>query len=208
MQHIHFGSCGCAEEAQGGLDLYSLNESIAPENISCMNEATPDSIVAVISRYEDRALHQSVVESDVDGELLIHVKFNPPVRLKSFIVSSAKKPSAPKNMSVFVDPSSALDFTNLSAVRPTSKIILEWDPTAEKHCVVTGNAYHSVESIYLHINTPTDSNEDEIQVGYIGFFGNHLKPKVGVVRATYEKVPDLSDHQVDYTAHQTLGFGL
>ena len=209
MQHIHFGSCGCAEEAKGGLDLYSLNEGILPANIQCFNEAKPDSIRNVICCYEDRQQTTHVVESDCDGEILVHIKFNNPVKVKSFIVASSNEDTSPKSMRVFVNHPTALDFGNLNDFTPTSKIILEWDPKAEKHCVISGNKYNSIDSLYLHINTPRSSDEDEISINYIGIFGNSLAPKIGVVKANYEAVPALKDHTVPYNkANQSMGFGM
>lgn len=53
MDHVHFGSCGCAEEAKGPLDLYSLWDSMKHVEITCLNEAEPNTGRQIVKDYDE-----------------------------------------------------------------------------------------------------------------------------------------------------------
>jgi hypothetical protein len=102
MNHIHYGSCGCAEEAKGPLELYDLHENMKSELTTCLNEAVSGSIKKVVRPYEARIENEHTVESDCDGEVLINIEFESDVKVKGITVRCVDKDLAPAKMSVYV----------------------------------------------------------------------------------------------------------
>lgn len=100
-QHVHFGGCGCAEEAKGPLELYCLFDCIKPESIIALNEATAGSVRGVVKSYDERLRDDTpTLNSECDGEVLIKVAFESEVKVRAIAVRCKDKATAPKEMKV------------------------------------------------------------------------------------------------------------
>lgn len=233
MQHVHHGSCGCGDDSRGRLDLYSLNESLAPIQIQCLNESESNRGQGVVCvDFVNRVTGTQSVTSSVDQELIFNINFDQAiVQLKGVIVHCKHLSRQPKIAKFFVNPGSEIDFANVGDYKPAHQTQLEYDPNATNPILFRNPVFKNVTSLSIHLselhndatdgdnNIPTLENNEmglqryndahgEIMVHYIGLLGAFTKAMRVPPKTSYEIAPQPSDHSVEQIIQPGLGFGL
>jgi hypothetical protein len=86
--HHHDHSCSHEHHEHDDHDVesalqYSLYKYIDLDNVTCLNEATPNSIRNVFKPYHERIERTKYVESDCDEQLIVHIPFTGMIKLKA-----------------------------------------------------------------------------------------------------------------------------
>ncbi|XP_012286981.1 PITH domain-containing protein GA19395 [Orussus abietinus] len=188
MEH----QCGCgAVHSEGELGVeYSLYQKIDTENLECLNEYEEGSGVTVFKPWEDRLDRSKFVESDVDEELLFNVPFTGLIKLKGLIVAGEGDNSHPCKVRLFKNrPHMTFD---AALTESDQEFELCRDESGVHEYSIKVVKFSSVHHLTLHFSG--NFGAERTRINYIGLKGEWSPaPKQGVVIATYEVRPQVSD---------------
>jgi len=170
---------------------YSLFRRIDKENLTCLNERQDGSGKTIFKPWEERVVMDTVVESDVDEELLFNIPFTGNVKLKGIIIVAPDDDSHPGRMRLFKNrPHMTFDDCRGEAVQEYE---LHRDPTGLLEYPTKVVSFSSVHHLTIHF--PTNFGTDCTQVCYIGLRGEWTPAARQEIAITnYELRPNLSDH--------------
>jgi len=150
-QHIHTHNCGCAEEAKGLGDLYSLYANIKSDGVVALNEAVPNTGLGVIKPFDTRLDDTVTLESDSDGEVLLRIPFTSVIKLKAITVRTAgDEDRAPTRMKLWVNRDD-IDFGNQADIAPTQAFDLIYDARGDFKIPVKPALFSSTSKLTIYL---------------------------------------------------------
>lgn len=175
----------------------SLFSSIDLVGVRALNEAVVGSARLVCKGYNERTTGDPSCSScDDDCELIVHVPFVDPVRVKFVSITGGPNSEAPNQAKLWVDRDD-IDFDNCHDVPPSQTLDLV-DP--DEHAVegtldypVTARKFQNVSSITLFFSD--NFGGDRTTITYLGFKGNSTEARRGVVDCVYETRGMPADHK-------------
>eukprot|EP01016_Furgasonia_blochmanni_P022788 TRINITY_DN2476_c0_g1_i31.p1 TRINITY_DN2476_c0_g1~~TRINITY_DN2476_c0_g1_i31.p1 ORF type:complete len:148 (-),score=31.51 TRINITY_DN2476_c0_g1_i31:61-504(-) len=118
--------------------------------------------------------------------------FSVTVRVKSFTIIAKETANFPDNARIFLNQEN-VDFAFVEDADPVQEVTLIHNISGEVEYAVKQTKFQNVNTLILHMRSSTF---DKLQITYIGFKGVKTNIKRGIVIATYEAKPQLSDHKV------------
>ena len=105
---------GPSNDLRGQIDL---------EGVCALNEAERGACRHVFKPFEERFDRDTYVDSEEDDpQLIIHIPFISPVKIRSIVVLGGHDGTAPRSLKAFINRE-ALDFSDAEATPP----VQEWD---------------------------------------------------------------------------------
>ncbi|KAJ9115000.1 hypothetical protein QFC22_005328 [Naganishia vaughanmartiniae] len=149
-------------------------ESLLPHlhnpHITCLNESSNHGIKTIVGSDAVRK-GSGWLESEVDPELLIHLPFNQPVKIKSISIFSAISPSqAPKTIQLFINHPN-LDFSDASNLTPTQEIVLTEKDVKGERVDVRFVKFQSVNSLSILVKD-NQGDEETTRIDSLDVFGS------------------------------------
>ncbi|KAJ9103367.1 hypothetical protein QFC19_004466 [Naganishia cerealis] len=149
-------------------------ESLLPHlhspHITCLNESSSHGIKSIVGSDAGRK-GSGWLESEVDPELLIHLPFNQPVKIKSISIFSAISPSqAPKTIQLFINHPN-LDFSDASNLTPTQEIVLTEKDVKGERVDVRFVKFQSVNSLSILVKD-NQGDEETTRIDSLDVFGS------------------------------------
>lgn len=195
MSHSCGGGCNGDHNHQDdspemGIE-YSLYTKIDKENLTCLNERIDGTAKSIFKPWETRLNFDTLVESDVDEELLFNIPFTGNVKLKGIIIVAPDDDCHPGRMRLFKNrPHMTFDDTQVEAVQ---EFELHRDPTGLLEYPAKPVSFSSVSHLSIHF--PTNFGNDTTTVCYIGLRGEWTPPqRKEIAIANYELRPNVADH--------------
>jgi hypothetical protein len=170
---------------------YSLFSRIDKNNLTCLNERRDGSGKEIFKPWEERLNMNTVVESDVDEELLFNIPFNGNIKLKGIILVAPEDDSHPHRMRLFKNqPNMCFDDVRAEALQEYE---LHRDPSGLLEYPTKVTSFSSVSHLTIHF--PTNFGNDVTQLCYIGLRGEWTPAQRQEIQiANYELRPNLADH--------------
>ena len=202
-------SCSCAagdgaphdDECEGA----SLFGAIDLPRVACLNEEVAGSAVGVLRPLVRRRDTAAGVLRSVpdDPELLLHIPFTSPCRIKSLCVSNGLGGGAPSAVRLFASRDD-LDFSSVGDATPDQVLSLAEDPTADVWHPLKQVRFGSASSLTLHLRA---EGAAQLVVTFVGLKGVASGLRRGAVTAVYEARAQLSDHTMpaDVAAGARMG---
>ena len=212
MTHPNHSCCGCSHshEDEGKADhadtLSMTGTCLFPFiNVSGVEtqNATPDiRRTTALKPHSDACKtirHGEVpLQSDTDGDVLLHVPFTSVVRVRAIClqVAGASPSRGPQNVRIYTNRSD-LCITSCAEIAPVQEITLassSGDDPAVTYTLKAGK-FNAVRSITLFF--PSVNEDDVNLLWHVGFLGESTGLKANPVAATavYESSPGLADHK-------------
>ncbi|XP_064645393.1 thioredoxin-like protein 1 [Lineus longissimus] len=141
-----------------------VNNLILSAGCECLNESDDHMMKDALSTKEDEYL-----ESDCDEELICHLAFQQPMRIHS-LRFKAPTDQGPKNVKIFINQPTTLDFDSARSTQPTQAIEMKKE---ELDGTVIGLAYvkfQNVQSMTLFFADNQDG-EETTRINYLGIIG-------------------------------------
>jgi len=170
---------------------YSLFNRIDKENLTCLNERRDGSGKDIFKPWEQRLNMDTIVESDVDEELLFNIPFTGNVKLKGIIIVAPEDDSHPGRMRLFKNqPNMSFDDVRAESLQ---EFELHRDPSGLLEYPTKIVSFSSVNHLTIHF--PTNFGNDITQICYIGLRGEWTAAQRQEIKiANYELRPNLADH--------------
>jgi len=186
------GHSSIDDSAEMGIE-YSLYTKIDKENLTCLNEKRDGSAKEIFKPWEERLTMNTIVESDVDEELLFNIPFTGNIKLKGIIIVAPDDDSHPGRMRLFKNqPNMSFDDVRVEALQEYE---LHRDPSGCLEYATRVMNFSSVHHLTIHF--PTNFGNDVTQICYIGLRGEWQPPqRREIAIANYEIRPNLADHKV------------
>jgi len=156
-----------------------------------LNERRDGSGKDIFKPWEQRLNMDTIVESDVDEELLFNIPFTGNVKLKGIIIVAPEDDSHPGRMRLFKNqPNMSFDDVGAESLQ---EFELHRDPTGLLEYPTKIVSFSSVNHLTIHF--PTNFGNDITQVCYIGLRGEWTAAQRQEIKiANYELRPNLADH--------------
>ena len=194
-------SCSCSggpaaheDDCEGS----SLLPFIDTPRLTCGNEREAGSAVRVfrtLAARRDAGGTAGLLRSHAgDPELLLHIPFTTPCRVKSVCIAG---PDAghPPLVRVFANRDD-LDFATVADAVPDQTLTLPADATADAWLPLKQVKFGSATSVTLHFPADGAAHLDYLELCFVGLKGVASGLKRGAVTAVYEARAQLSDHSV------------
>ncbi|KAI1300106.1 hypothetical protein EDD11_006304 [Mortierella claussenii] len=185
------------ESPDSGLVHESLYQRIDHDNVTCLNEAEPNSGRSVLKPWHEKLDDTKFVESDADEQLIIRIPFTGLVKLKSISLRSEPGETAPRKMKAFINHDD-LDFDNAESTVPTQ----EWDLVEDSHGQIAEYStrvakFSSIRSLTLFFSE--NFGGDTTKIIFIGLKGEFSELKRDPIITVYELQANPADHKVPGT---------
>ncbi|ORZ19241.1 DUF1000-domain-containing protein [Lobosporangium transversale] len=182
------------ELPDSGLVHESLYQKIDHDNVTCLNEAEPNSGKSVLKPWHEKMDDTKFVESDADEQLIFRIPFTGLVKLKSISLRTDPGESAPRKMKAFVNKDD-LDFDNAESTVPTQ----EWDLVEDSHGQIAEYStrvakFTSIRSLTLFFSE--NFGGDVTKISFIGLKGEFSEFKRDPIITVYELQANPADHKV------------
>ncbi|GHJ84816.1 hypothetical protein NliqN6_1218 [Naganishia liquefaciens] len=162
------GSGTSTAPAEPGVE--SLLPHLFSPHITCLNESSAHGIKTIVGSDAGRK-GSGWLESDADQELLIHLPFNQPVKIKSISIFSAISPSqAPKTIQLFINQPT-LDFSDAANLTPTQELVLTEKDIKGERVEVRFVKFQSVQSLSILVKD-NQGDEDTTRIDSLDVFGS------------------------------------
>ncbi|KAI5454221.1 hypothetical protein NCC49_004284 [Naganishia albida] len=161
---------GGAQSTPAEPGVESLLPHLFSPHITCLNESSAHGIKTIVGSDAGRK-GSGWLESEVDPELLIHLPFNQPVKIKSISIFSAISPSqAPKTIQLFINQPT-LDFSDVANLTPTQEIVLSEKDIKGERVEVRFVKFQSVNSLSILVKD-NQGDEETTRIDSIDVFGS------------------------------------
>ncbi|KAH7030417.1 galactose-binding domain-like protein [Linnemannia elongata] len=182
------------ESPDSGLVHESLYQRIDHDNVTCLNEAEPNSGRSVLKPWHEKMDDTKFVESDADEQLIFRIPFTGLVKLKSITLRNDSGETAPRKMKAFINKDD-LDFDNAESTVPTQ----EWDLVEDTHGQVAEYStrvakFASIRSLTLFFSE--NFGGDTTKISFIGLKGEFSELKRDPIITVYELQANPADHKV------------
>ncbi|PPQ72599.1 hypothetical protein CVT24_005121 [Panaeolus cyanescens] len=153
-----------------GTDLSNLFGVIDRDNVHGLNLTVPEDAKEIIKPWNEREDDTKYLESGVDDQLILHVPFTQNVRVKSIILKVGRGEVAPRQLKIFANRPTIVDFSEAETLKPNLNIsLLEGETTVVEYPMRVA-AFASVHSLSLFFG---DSVGGELsRLYYVGFKGD------------------------------------
>ena len=191
----------------------SLRKLIDFPRVTCLNEDTPGIAQRLLQEktYETRFEECNVrllSQEDGDQDLLLHVPFTEAVSISSLSISGPRNQSGntsgPRRVKIFVNRDD-IGFDEAQDLIPVAEIELvpgsheiygDSDATIDYPLRPAGR-FQNVSSIVLYFpENYADDDESQTEISYCGFKGKGTNVKRKAVKAVYETIGMIEDHDV------------
>lgn len=203
-EHSHGGGHDDADHVKPGEGQQDyLYASIDRDQVTCLNERVDGSARAIIRPYDARFETGTVLESDVDDELIVYVPFTGSVQLRALVLRSGPGAATPRAVHLFKNRDS-LDFDEAAHGQATQKLESVPESPDVVEIPLLAARFPDVQSVTLYIpgavRTP-EGEEPRTALSYLGFRGeSRTKQRGGPQQIVYEASPRTADHPVRGTA--------
>eukprot|EP00873_Tetraselmis_striata_P000666 jgi/Tetstr1/420930/TSEL_011991.t1 len=196
------GCCGHDHdcEAEDCAPQWSLYKYVDTPQVSCLNEAVPNSCRNVFKPWHQRTepTVPPLASNEDDCELLLHIPFTGDVKLSSICVIGGSDGSGPAKMRAFINRND-LDFAMAESMAP----VQEWEllDNAAGHIEYPTKVakFINVHSLTLHF--PECFEGDVTCIQFLGLKGEYKEAKRQAVTAVYESRAMPEDHAVPGEKH-------
>ncbi|OBZ88527.1 PITH domain-containing protein 1 [Choanephora cucurbitarum] len=202
MSHCHDEHCDHDHDdlPESG-EQFLLYSKIDIDNVSCLNEAEPNSGKKVIRPWNERMDNDKFLESDADEQLIVHVPFTGIVKLRSICLRTDRTDAAPSKMKVFINRDD-VDFDVAESYTATQEFDLVENSDQVVEYGVKMTKFSNVRSITLFF--PENFGEERSVIRYIGFKGEWSEMKRDPIITIYEASANPADHKIP-GASNTMG---
>lgn len=186
----------CGDLGCGGTSL--LGE-VDVARATCLNAVDAEAgLRGVFRPWDTRAERAGItpLESDDDDppELLLHVPFVAPVKLRGLVVGSDPDGSAPTEARAFINRDD-IDFALAQDLAPVQAWQTQPDPNGILEYQTRFTKFQAVSSLTLHF--PNSHGGDATRIWYIGLRGETTgHRREAVTNVVYEARPQLKDHRL------------
>lgn len=193
-----FGTCAHGDHAAGHDDVPVLR-AIDAARVSCLNEAVAGSCRGVLRTHctaADKSVWVQSASSD-DTELLLHVPFTGPVRLRSLCVVGASGEAAtacPARVRVFVNRE-GIDCDEARDEAPAAEFLLA-SANADGAAWLSLRAarFNNATSVQMFFPSGVLGGGGAARIYFVGLKGEPTGARREAVHATYEARAQLADH--------------
>jgi len=191
----------CDDNDDSAKGMTELNKFISKEQSECLNESNVHTMVNALEVGADKFL-----QSDTDGQLLLSLTFNQPVKIHSFIIQGPRE-SGPKDIRLFKNLPKTLSFSELDNILSTQDFEMSGNDLEHGNPVrLRYVRFQNVQNLQIFVEN-NQSQTNKTQINYIGFVGRpvaitHLKDIVPIVTpvdmpSTSKDISDISDFDFD-----------
>ncbi|PLW12177.1 hypothetical protein PCANC_16726 [Puccinia coronata f. sp. avenae] len=170
--------------AAGGCTSYSLYPYIDQSKSHCLNVSQPrtslssthngngiGAIIRPIHTRNEISLENSLVtHEDTDPEMIVHLVFNQPVRVRTIVINAGKGDQAPRVSRVWTNRPNSISFDQLEIVKPDQ----EWELDVELETAVEYptrvSRFQSVSSLSFEFSDPSAGQRSRIY--FLGVLGD------------------------------------
>lgn len=187
---MQFKQC---DDLTRGPNEISLFKAIDLDKTHDYNSSVQDSCRVVFKPRCDKQDTTKYCETtSEDSELLITVTFVGEVRMKNFVIIGGENGMAPSKCKMFVNNHN-LDFTTVGDIPPTQEFELPYDPHGDLEIPTKYSKFQNVHTLALYF--PSNFGNDKTRIYYIQFNGENLNVRHGIVIASYELKPNVSENK-------------
>ena len=152
--------------------------------VCALNESERGACRNVFKTHERHLDRMPCLESEEDDpQLIIHIPFTCPVKIRSITVIGGADGMAPSTMRASINRE-ALDFADAEDTPPVQEWTLAEDPNGELEYATQFSKFQNVSRLSLFI--PENHGADHTQISYIGLSGVGTDHKRQAVQAVYE----------------------
>ena len=186
MSHSGPFRCECGRIHADQLDGPSndLLPYIDTTGVTALNEAEHGACRRVFKPWDTRLDPGPALESEEDDpQLLIHVPFTCPVKIRALTVMGGADGSAPSQLRAFVNRE-GFDFSDAEQTAPVQQWDLADDPIGAIEYPTQFSKFQNVSRLTLYI--PENHGADHTVITYIGLSGVSTRYKREAVATVYE----------------------
>ena len=134
-----------------------------------MNESSSHTLSSILgASHGPRG--SSFLESDTDAELLIHIPFNEPVRIKSFSLFSGVSPGqAPKSIALYVNQRQ-MDFGDVEKAQVAQELELSGGDVKGDKVMLRFVRFQNVSDLHIYVRS-NQEDEETTRIDSIDLFG-------------------------------------
>lgn len=175
------------------------------EKVRALNEEEEGSAKTVFRPQEFRADKSCrVVSNEGDPELIIHVPFTAAAKIKSVCIAGDGDAQHPVEVRLFTNRDD-IDFENGHELKATQVLALNVDVAGEIDYPLRTSKFSSVHTLTMFFTRSVGGEDTECKIHYIGFKGENMKWKRGIVDAVYEVRPTAKALEDPATAAASVG---
>lgn len=174
------------------------------EGVCALNESERGACKRVFKTHDQRLDRTRFVESEEDDpQIIIHIPFISPVKIKSVSLIGGGDGTAPRVLRAFINRET-LDFSDAEGAQPVQQWDLAEDASGDLEYPTQFSKFQSVTKLSLFV--PENFGGDHSVISYIGLSGVGTDHKRKAVCAVYEArgVGNLNDPLKDAAAGGTL----
>lgn len=187
---------------------FSLYQHINFDEVTCLNEAVPNSGRAIVKKtWAERLTAEPELASDADEELLMNIPFTGQVKLHSILLRTSTSDSAPRTLKVIINRED-IDFSTAADTEGTQTF--ELSSTNEvQELMVRRARFNAVRRLALFFpDNFGDGDEDVTRISYVGFKGEWMALGRAPEGIIYESAAQPGDHKVKGTTVNQMGSGV
>ncbi|KAL1508585.1 hypothetical protein AB1Y20_004683 [Prymnesium parvum] len=186
MAHTGPFRCDCGRVHADAFDGPSndLLGQIDLDGVCALNEAERGACRRVFKPYEQRLSRDAFVDSEADDpQLIVHIPFISPVRIRGITILGGPEGSAPCRLLAYVNQE-ALDFSDAEAMPPVQEWTLADATAGEVEYPTQFSRFQNVSRLSLFV--ADNHGADHTRIYYIGLSGVSSNYKREAVQAVYE----------------------
>ena len=152
--------------------------------VSAMNATEAAAARRIFKPHDQRLDRSTYVESEEDDpQLLIHIPFICPVKIRAFTVIGGGDGLAPRELRAYINKE-AFDIADAEQTRPVQEWTLAEDPNAEIEYPTQFSKFQNVSKLTLFVND--NHGGDHTLISYIGLSGVSTNFQRRAVQCVYE----------------------
>jgi len=156
------------------------------QGIAALNESEHGACRRVFRPYDQRLERNQHVESEDDPQLIIHIPFTSPVKLRAFTIIGGADGQAPSEVKAFINRET-LDFGDAEQLPPVQQWTLQVDPQGAIEYPTQFSRFQNVSKLSLFF--PDNHGAESTLISYIGLSGIGTEHKREAVQTVYEARP-------------------
>ena len=174
-------------EAQSAQD-WSLYQDVDTTRLTCLNEASPNSLQRVLRPWDQRTDRDlPVLSSETDQELLMCIPFTSPVHIRSICIIGPGDVENPSHMKAFINKDT-MDFSSASSTKALQQFdLIQSNNEGQLEYPTKYTHFQNVSKLWLYVDFNYGGDVTKIQ--YIGLKGVSTNYKREAVKAEYETRP-------------------